>query len=788
MKQLFALIVALLFTAMPSKASSIDSWTAYFSYHDATQVVEADGMVYAILNGNLMVYDLSTTESYSYDRLSSDLSSKNISLMGYCAQQQSLVLVYADGNIDIFNVRNGRVTNIPQFKDNPDSDFALHSINVCGDIAYIATNEGFLSISVKQGVINGRFPIGPTYAVCSFNDHVYAAMRAGGVLSIAMTDNFLDRSRWALASDRPIVDVEVGDNCLYMACPNNQDTNAAGANGVWALKADGTEQRVTGWSPTKLSYAHGRLVGYGAATLVFSAEDNPLAGSGMSYLSPVNAIVPASDGGYWVACDGTGFTHYIHKDSEFVADASSVVGDGPVYEMPYFLRFVGDRLLMAAGRLDPLDKEERPYHASWFEYDTWHEFETPVVGGPWFRKNHNFANANSVAQDPLDPSHHFVTSGRQGVFEYRDGKIVAQYTEGNSPLRSVSASRSYDYVRCTGSVFDKDGNLFVANNGGGSSFPIDTTIWCLTRDGKWEGFYHTSIIDMSHFEQSLIDSKGRLWFCQRRTAGSKNGGFLCLDYNGTVSNHADDVFTYRSSFTNQDGTAFSFQAGYCAAEDHDGRIWLGTDAGLLVVDDPDEWRKSDFLITQVKVPRNDGTNYADYLLDGAPITAIAVDGANRKWIGTAGDGVYLVSADGTVTLHHFTVNNSPLVSGNIWSIACHPTNGEVFIGTDKGLMSYHSDASEAQESLDRDNLRVYPNPVRPDYSGPVVLDGLVYDSDVKVVSTSGHVVAAGTSIGGTFTWDGRGPSGERVGSGIYYFMVATPDGKTTTVAKVAVVR
>lgn len=791
MKHILATLAALLLALSPAQATNIDSWTNYLSYYDATEVVEADGVIYSVMSGNLMAYDTHTTEVQYIDRINSGLSAKGIQLLGYSKTQHSLVIVYKDGNIDLYSIRTGEVWNLPQFHDNPDNDFALNKIRVYGDNAYIATNEGFLIISVKDKILKGRFPIGATYAVTEFNGQVYAATMEGQVMTIGINDNMLDRTQWKLATEKTAVDLVASDTFLYFTCLHNDKTEVTKDYGIWVIRKDGVELRVTAWAPSMLNYDHGRLVGYGSNILAF-ATNSPLASSGFFYQKTFNSITPASDGGYWVARNGEGIVHHVQHDNEFVADANPIHGDGPQYELPYFLDFCGDRLFMAAGRLDPLDRDNRPYYAAWRDSDDdeWHKFEEPYGGdagtGPWLRKNHDFENVSSIAQDPFDPTHHFVTSGRQGLFEYRNGKLVKQYTEGSPAgfLRSCSGSRSYDYVRTSGAVFDKEGNLFLANSGGGGA--VDTIIWCLKRDGTIKGFFYPTISDGSCFEKSLIDQKGRLWFTQFRTAGM-NAGFLCMDFNGTLDNTKDDVYTYRTSFTNQDGTGVSFQQALAIAEDKTGRIWLGTETGLYVVDNPDEWSSPDFLITQVKVPRPDGI-YADYLLSGTPVSAIAVDGANRKWIGTAGDGVYLVSDDGVTLIHHFTKSNSPLISDIIWSIACHPKNGEVFIGTDVGLVSYHSDASEAEESLSRDNLRVYPNPVRPDYSGPVVLDGLVYDSDVKVVSSAGHTVAAGTSVGGTFTWNGRGPSGERVGSGIYYFMVASPDGKESTVAKVAIVR
>lgn len=789
MKYFLATLAAFFLVFCPVKATNVDGWSNYFSYYDATDVIEVDGVLYSIMSGNLMAYDTRTTEVRHIDSILCGLSSKGIKFMGYSDSQHTLVLVYLDGNIDLYNVRTGEVHNMPHFRDNPDNDFSLNNINVQGDNALICTNEGVIAISVRDAVIKGRYPIGMTTAAIEFDGKIYAALGTGKILVVDLLDNLFDKTRWKVLAEKPVTDFCAMGDYLYIFCPYNSHTKETLDHGIWALRKGKEMVLMTGAYPTYGRCAGDRVICYGKNFVVEIKADKPLDYKRVDISTPFNCVYPSADGGYWTSLSGTGLTHYVFADNTFVADSQPVNGGGPMYEMPYFLRFEGDRLMMAVGILDPLEFDNRPFNASWLNPDTgdWEYFETPQNDGPWKHKNHNFENVTSIAQDPFDANHHFVTSARQGLFEYRNGKIVAQYTEGSPAgfIRSCSSTRSCDRVRTAGAVFDKDGNLFLANSGGSSV--IDTMIWCVKRDGTRVGFYYPDICNVTHLENSLIDRKGRLWFTQRRTAGSLNGGFLCMDFNGTIDNTKDDVYTYRTKFTNQDGTAISFQQGIAIAEDRTGRIWLGTETGLYVVDNPDEWSSPDFLVTQVKVPRPDGI-YADYLLSGTTVTAIAVDGADRKWIGTAGDGVYLVSSDGVVLLHHFTRANSPLVSDDIWSIACHPTNGEVFIGTSLGLMSYHSDASESEESLSRDNLRVYPNPVRPDYSGPVILDGLVYDSDVKVVSTSGHVVAAGTSVGGTFTWDGRGPSGERVGSGIYYFMLASPDGKESAVAKVAVVR
>lgn len=813
MKHIIATLTALLLALCPAKATNIDSWKNYFSYYDATQVIDVDGMLYSIMSGNLVTYDTRTTEVRYIDRITSGLSSKGIKFIGYSDTQHTIVIVYLDGNIDLYNTRTETVVNIPQFRDNPDSDFSLNNIKVQGDLALIATNEGIVAVDIKNKVIKGRYAIGKTSVAIYFDKHIYAALlsndgKQGSIISIAEDDNLLDRTHWETIAEKPISDMSAMGDCLYMFCVYNEYTNKGDVPnaGIWVKcnrVQNGALTKISPYYPLKASSAYGRTIAYGfnpsyseKVIIEFSTEypDRP---NIVKLSTPFNCIFPAKQGGYWAALSSTGLAHHVLADGAFNADSLPINGGGPTHETPNYLKFCGEQLFMTAGYLDPTDQyayNPHPFLVSWLdtETDDWSNFEVPYgeAGGkgPWLTKYGSFRGATSVAQDPLDPDHFFVTSARQGLFEYRGGKLVEQYTENHPAgvLRSCSKSRSYDNVRTSGAVFDKQGNLFLSNNG--AEARIDTVIWCRKADGKWVGLPFPTIYNSTGFEKSIIDSKGRLWFTQCRTVEAINGGFLCMDLNGTIDNTDDDVYTYRTEFYNQDGTLFSFQKALAIAEDHTGRIWMGTETGLVVCDDPDRWNDPDFAITQVKVPRNDGTNFADYLLAGTPITAIAVDGADRKWIGTDGDGVYLVSADGIVTLHHFTAKNSPLTSDYILSIACHPRNGEVFIGTDKGLISYQSDASEAAEELTHDNLRVFPNPVRPDYSGPVILDGLVYDSDIKVVNTAGHVVAAGTSAGGTFTWNGRGPSGERVGSGVYYFMVASPDGKESTVAKVAVIR
>ena len=276
--------------------------------------------------------------------------------------------------------------------------------------------------------------------------------------------------------------------------------------------------------------------------------------------------------------------------------------------------------------------------------------------------------------------------------------------------------------------------------------------------------------------KAFFDCRGLLWFCNEHWRQPSLGCY----------NKATDEAKIYTDFTNQDGTKYSPMAVYCAAEDREGNVWVGTNSGLFYLS-PENISNGDDYFNQYKVARNDGTNNADYLLTEVPVTSIAVDGGNRKWIGTTNSGVYLISDDNNTQIAHYTTENSGLASNAINSIAVNGKTGEVFFATQNGLCSYISDATETTEDMDKDNVYAYPNPVTPEYTGLITIVGLSYAADVKITTATGSLVAEGRSTGGTFTWNGRDRDGKRVASGVYNVITAKQDGSKGTVCKVAVI-
>ena len=240
---------------------------------------------------------------------------------------------------------------------------------------------------------------------------------------------------------------------------------------------------------------------------------------------------------------------------------------------------------------------------------------------------------------------------------------------------------------------------------------------------------------------------------------------MIFDTKGTADT-GDDTYRYVNTYVNQDGKELSFDHMICMVEDTKGRIWVGTSNGVFEITDPAAAvNASTINVNQLKVPRNDGTNLADYLLSSQLVSSITIDPANRKWISTIGSGVYLVSENGDEILEHFTEANS-ILPNTVYAVACDPNSNKVYFGTDIGLIEYSSTSAPGSDNYD--DVYAYPNPVRPDFTGWITVTGLMDNSLVKIADAAGNVFYQGRSDGGMFTWDGCNPAGERVKTGVYY--------------------
>lgn len=486
--------------------------------------------------------------------------------------------------------------------------------------------------------------------------------------------------------------------------------------------------------------------------------------------------------GYWWTTTAEGkLTYYtLDANNERSYKTEGVLPDGPASNHFSRLFLHGGKLYAVAGIYS--QEFEGNYAGEVHVWDgaNWSEFEQPTAE----TLGHHNVDWLSMAFDPLKEGHVMVSS-KSGLYEFQDGKFVQCFNvepkerEWHSPLKSVlsdSNPSAKDYLKITDVMYDSEGKLWVPNS---DVVHIGSCLWTLDQNYKWEKQPVASRLKYFYDLRNFYVSKtnGKMWFTSNRWAETQL-------YSYDVAN--DELTSYGPTYVNEDGANITPYYFYRITEDLEGNVWMATYSGPLYLS-ADAIKSGSTVFTQHKVPRNDGTNYADYLLADIPIRVIAVDGGNRKWMGTIDNGVYLISADCNTQIYNFTTDNSPLPSNTIQDIVVEPNTGRVYIATDKGLCSFMSDATQPSDQMTKDNVYAYPNPVKPDYTGNVTIMGLTYDADVKIVTSNGVLVNQGRSTGGTYTWNCRDQKGKKVASGIYMVETATSDGSKGTVCKIAVV-
>lgn len=463
------------------------------------------------------------------------------------------------------------------------------------------------------------------------------------------------------------------------------------------------------------------------------------------------------------------------NNDSLMARARTLAPGGPRHNGFGFLKLYQGRLYSCGGGYTLVQDFNRPATIQVLDpkTDEWTFFQDSlenITGVP-------FIDMNCLDFDPRNAGHVFA-GGRTGLYEFQNGSFVKYYDYENSLVRPVFPNDK-NYQPVMGLKYDTQGNLWMLN-----SITTEQNLMVRGYDGTWtahfspklQNEYQNTLMGMANLGKMMFDSRGLLWFVNDNWIMP---GLFAFQ----PSTNALNAYT---SFTNEDGMSLTLNNVRCVAEDQNNDLWVGTSVGPLVLH-PNQITAENPYFDQIKVPRNDGTNLADYLLAGIDITCIVIDGANRKWMGTNNNGLYLISEDNYTQVEHFLASNSPLLSDNIESLAIDPLTGQLFIGTDRGLCSYMTDATAPADEMNKDNTYAYPNPVKPDYRGMITIVGLTYNADVKIVTASGTLVNEGKSNGGTYQWDGCDLKGRRVASGVYMVETATRDGEKGTVCKIAVV-
>ncbi len=360
----------------------------------------------------------------------------------------------------------------------------------------------------------------------------------------------------------------------------------------------------------------------------------------------------------------------------------------------------------------------------------------------------DFFDVMTVQVHP-DNGHVYAGSFLEGMVVF-DGENFTLYNEKNSSLSNAEGDVAR--TRVVGLAFDESNNLWVANYAAMNGRPISV----LTENGDWQNF---SACGQTNLAQVDIDENGFKWFVV--IGGS--AGLVAFD-EGLLEDAGDDrcrVFTASNS-------ELPTNSVNCLAADLDGDVWVGTEEGVVIFECGGSAFEPECRGTR-RIVEQDG--FGAFLLETENVLAIAVDGANRKWVGTR-NGVFVLSPDGEEQIARYTVDNSPLFDNTIVDIAVNDESGEVFIGTNKGILSFQSEATLGGVTH-RSDITIFPNPVRPDYDGPIAIRGLSRDAIVKITDINGKMVYETEALGGQAVWDGRDYNGRRAQSGVYLVFSAT---------------
>jgi len=733
----------------------IMQWKLHLSYSEMEQVVATPERIYARANGSLFYIDRADDQIGYMDK-TTGLNGSTVTQIGYDPGTAQLIIGYSDGRIDLVD-KNDNVRQMPDLHMKASSvSVTINAISVGKNRTYLAMPFGILVINPKKGEISDTYYIGDEASdvnvlqVMEIGDSIFAVSE-DRLYAASMENNLVDFSYWksSMLPNGKIQQAAVFNNELHLLVDSALYRRH---EGQWQKKA------------TRLNWIHasdGQLLTYiDGQGLLRVLDDYSLAGLTANYTAG-DAVY--TKGEYWLGADNKGLVRLQNTgDAVFTPD-------GPNSNYGYFLHAAHGRIYATVGGRWSSQYFRMPRVSiysgqkwSWLAPSNLATYETDFWWYAW--------DPVSIAVDPNDADHFYIATFCTGVFEYNHGALT-RYGDGvnGSSLKLISSDAdAHWYTRTDGAMIDEQGNLWVLN-----ATEIGQPVHVMTPDHKWHplplrsGGKGLVLTTPTGIWTDRRDSN-RKWFIDQRSTQ----GVILLDDGGTPTVSYDDRCLKRSNFIDQNGRQLSPSYYYCMAQDHNDRIWIGTEAGILIIPESTDFFSSNEC-HRIIIPRNDGTGLGDYLLANEQINCMAVDGGNRMWIGTAGSGLYLIEDD-TITVAHFTENNSMLPSNNILSLAIIPETGEVFAGTDRGIASYLSDASEPNE--DMKSAYAYPNPVRPDYGGYVSITGLMENSEVNIIDAGGNLVCKTRSNGGTAVWDLRLSDGKRAKSGIYTALCNTKGG------------
>ena len=748
MKKALLLLISnfLIFYAQAQTDLTIGQWKSHLAYPNGNWVAQSESKVYFATEWALAILDKSDK---SFQRVTKveGLSQVGISLVQFDRFSNTLILVYTNSVIDIIKPEGtSTLFDINNFQGIIGDKEVYHIFVEDADRVYISANYGISQLDLS----NNQFPFTtftgvPVLASAIFQDYIYIATEEG-IYRIAKSNTFPeDFNQW----DK--LDEEDGFPPVYTS------TALVPYNNELYFSLDDTLFRYDGQERTFVHYEPDQYIRYLTAegprliagyycllencrgkVLYFNSDDTFTAAPGNCYDRPIYAIEDES-GNVWFADEWREF-RFQENGSE---NCSRTVLNAPYSNNINQMALHNDDLWIASGGV-------RTNYSYLFRDDGFFAYRN----GGWSVFNRNNRSELNGLFDFYDIAIHpekgtvYVGSYLDGLVEF-DGENMVVYNDTTSTLNNAGLDTAR--TRVSGLAFDDENNLWIANHA------ADRPISVLRNDGTWKSFTPTGCYE-NELLQVIVDRNGYKWF----VVSSTSAGLLIFD-EGDIDDPNDD----RCRIISSNNSNLPSNRVNCIAMDLDGDIWVGTEQGVIVFEcdgfDP-------ACIGNLRTVVQD--NFGAYLLETENVRTIAVDGANRKWFG-ADNGIFVQSPDGREQVAYLSVDNSPLFDNTINDIVIHPVTGEIYIGTNKGLQSLRGTATEGG-TINSNQVKVFPNPVRPDYDGLIAINGLARDADIKITDVNGQLVYQTKAEGGQAIWDGRDYNGRKAASGVYLVFSTSP--------------
>ena len=785
-KGLLLSFVILLLTFNVFPQLQVGDWRLYsvFSGLNVQSIIDTGGIVYYLSDGYLFSYDKENDETVYYNKRN-NMSDVDITDIYYNYDKNYLFVAYSNSNIDLL-YDDGSVVNMPDLKNTVlTGSKTINSVDFQDSEVYVATDFGYMVLDDENYVIKESFNYGKVFnSIIATDKYLYAAFDSNIWVSAKNENHFYISSFIQTSCNFSTELVKISN------------TKALCGTGWFYALTLGNESNITNIPVSVLKNQDVRHLTKSRDGFIASLSGSCMRvdndGKMMEEITLPSEIISGglissmeTDGSLW-GVDSDGVKQFRIEDNGSVTILHDNYRPNVLsVSYPFFLNYSNNRLyVMNTGANNWLTDQFVDFGMSSMEDGTWKDLAPDNVSGLINNNSRGrLLSPYGLAVDPQDADAVWFGSRWEGVFCVKDNNQIQKFDSNNAPM-------TLDYICAVPDLkFDSNMNLWCVNDN--ELNPDDINLFALPAAKRFTSVGKSDFVTF-RFPSVGNCSMSRLLITSDDIILLANNAYktsiVALDYNGTLENKADDRQVIISSFTDQDGRTFDISYVYNMVEEDNGRIWLATNTGVGYINSIDDLFSNNVIIYRAKIPRNDGTNLADYLLDGIGVSSVAIDGAGRKWFGTTSSGLYLVNSDGSEILEHFTAENSYLPSDFVLSVICNPDNNSVYIGTDKGFVEYSSDAVTAEQ--DFNNVYAYPNPVRPDYTGYITIRGLMENSLVKIADSAGNVVYSTKSNGGMAMWDGCNSSGRRVDTGVYFvFASQSADGSSEgCVTKILVVR